>query len=282
MIVGAVLALLASVFLGVGDFLGGLMSRKLPLVTVLMLSQLVATAVILPRMLWEDPSVNWQGALLWGVIGGVATAIGVSSLYAALATGTMGVVAPITSLSVFVPVGAGLIQGDELTWLLAIGFTAAIGGTVMAGGPEARDHRAGHGLRPILLALLSALGFGFANVSVAFGSQFNIATTLVSNSLTVVLLYAIALLALRQVPVARGRGLVAVISIGVLGMSAQLCFAIASTTGALSIIGVLASLYPVVTVLLGWRVLGERLRSIQVAGVALVFVGVALIAATSA
>ncbi len=281
MIGGAALALLASVFLGVGDYLGGVLSRRLPLVTVLIFSQLVATVAILPRMFWEDPSVGWEGALLWGLIGGVATAVGVSSLYAALASGTMGVVAPITSLSVFVPVAAGLAGGDQLSWLLGLGLIVAIAGTILASGPEVRNHRAGHGPKPIILALVSAVGFGFANVSVAFGSAYNITTTLVSNSLTVLLIYAIALLAVRQVPVARGRALVGVISIGLLGISAQLCFAIASTTGALSVVGVLASLYPVVTVLLGWRLLGERLLRIQVVGVIAVFLGIAVVAATA-
>lgn len=114
MIGGALLALLASAFLGVSDFLGGLTSRKVALVTVLVLSQLVATVAILPRMFWESPLDSAGPALFWGVIGGVATAIAVSSLFTALAIGTMGVVAPITSLSVLVPVVVGLVTGDRL------------------------------------------------------------------------------------------------------------------------------------------------------------------------
>lgn len=281
MIGGAILALLASAFLGVSDFLGGLISRTTALITVLLLSQLVATVAILPRMLWESPFDNAEPALLWGVIGGVATAVAVSSLFKALAIGTMGVVAPITSLSVLVPVAVGLVSGDQLTWILGAGLVIAIVGTALASGPEIRTNGVGHGPKPVILAIVAALGFGVANLSVALGSAANVTTTLVSNSITVLAIYAIGALVLRQVPRARGRSLVGIAAIGILGISANLCFALASTVAPLTIVAVLASLYPVITVLLGWRILKEHLRRVQVVGVIAVFAGVAAIAAAT-
>lgn len=281
MIVGAILALIASIFLGISDFLGGALSRKVPLITVLLLSQIVATLAILPRMFIESPLANWQGSLFWGVVGGVATAVAVSSLFKALAIGTMGVVAPITSLSVLVPVGVGLATGDQMTWLLGLGLIVAVVGTVLASGPEVRTHTAGHGSKPIILAIVAAIGFGIANLSVALGSAFNVTTTLVSNSLVVLLIYALGAIVLRQVPRARGKSLVGIIAIGILGITASLSFAIASTVAPLTVVAVLASLYPVITVLLGWRLLREHLQPIQVAGVIAVFLGVAAIAAAS-
>ncbi len=281
MIGGAILALLASAFLGVSDFLGGLLSRKVALVTVLLLSQLVATVAILPRMLWESPLDNAGPALFWGVIGGVATAIAVASLFKALAIGTMGIVAPITSLSVLVPVGVGLTTGDTLSWLLGAGLMIAIVGTVLASGPEVRTRTAGHGPKPIILAILAALGFGVANLSVALGSAANVTTTLVSNALTVLVIYAVGALILKQVPRADRRSLIGIAAIGILGISANLCFALASTVAPLTIVAVLASLYPVITVLLGWRILGEHLKRMQLVGVIAVFLGVATIAAAS-
>ncbi|MEO7349572.1 MAG: DMT family transporter [Terrimesophilobacter sp.] len=281
MMVGAVLALVASVFLGIGDFLGGALSRKVPLITVLLLSQIVATIAILPRMFFESPLVNWQGSLFWGVVGGVATAVAVSSLFKALAIGTMGVVAPITSLSVLVPVGVGLATGDQLTWMLGLGLIVAVLGTVLASGPEVRTHTAGHGPKPIILAVIAAIGFGIANLSVALGSAFNVTTTLVSNSLVVLLIYGIGAVVLHQVPRAAGKSLVGIIAIGILGITASLSFAIASTVAPLTVVAVLASLYPVITVLLGWRLLREHLQPIQVVGVIAVFLGVAAIAAST-
>ncbi len=282
MIGGGVLALLASAFLGVSDFLGGVISRRTALITVLLLSQVVATVAILPRMLWESPLDNAGPALFWGVVGGVATAIAVSSLFKALAIGTMGVVAPITSLSVLVPVIVGLVGGDKLGWVLGIGLIVAIVGTVLASGPEIRTRAAGHGPKPIILAVVAAVGFGVANLSVALGSGFNVTTTLVSNSLTVLVIYAFGALLLRELPRARGRALLGIVAIGILGFAANLCFALASTVAPLTVVAVLASLYPVITVLLGWRVLGEHLQRVQVVGVIAVFLGVAAIAASTA
>ncbi|WP_219818121.1 DMT family transporter [Terrimesophilobacter mesophilus] len=278
---GAVLALVASVLLGVSDFLGGTLSRRIPLITVLLLSQVVATLAILPRMLLESPATNWEPALFWGVVGGVATAVAVSSLFKALAIGTMGVVAPITSLSVLVPVIVGLATGDQLTWILGGGLLVAIIGTVLASGPEVRTHTPGHGSKPIVLAIIAAIGFGVANLSVALGSASNVTTTLVSNSVVVLLIYGVGALILRQVPRAPAKGLVGIAAIGFLGFAANLCFALASTTAPLTVVAVLASLYPVITVLLGWRILGEHLQRVQVLGVIAVFVGVAAIAAAT-
>lgn len=278
---GAVLALLASAFLGVSDFLGGVISRRVALITVLLLSQIVATLAILPRMLWESPVDDAGPALFWGVVGGVATAVAVSSLFKALAIGTMGVVAPITSLSVLVPVVVGLAGGDELGWLLGLGLVVAIAGTVLASGPEVRTKGEGHGPKPVILAIVAAAGFGVANLSVALGSAFNVTTTLVSNSLTVLVIYAAGALVLRELPRVRGRSLAGIVAIGILGFSANLCFALASTAAPLTVVAVLASLYPVITVLLGWRVLGEHLQRIQVVGVVAVFLGVAAIAAST-
>ena len=281
MIGAAALALTASLFLGVSDFLGGTLSRRVPLIAVLVLSQVVATLAILPRMLWESPVADWEGALLWGVIGGVATAIAVSSLFKALAIGTMGVVAPITSLSVLVPVIAGIAGGDQLTLLLGLGLTVAVIGTILASGPEWRSREKGHGAKPVILAVVAAAGFGVANLSVALGSEHNVTTTLVSNSITVLLLYVLAALVLKQVPVARGMPLVGIAAIGLLGFAANLCFALASTVGPLTVVAVLATLYPAVTVILGWRILHEKLLRIQVFGVIAVFIGVAIVAGTA-
>lgn len=278
---GAVLALVASVFLGVSDFLGGSLSRKVPLITVLLLSQLVATLAILPRMFAESPLTHWQGALFWGVVGGVATAVAVSSLFKALAIGTMGVVAPITSLSVLVPVSVGLATGDQLSWILGAGLVIAIVGTVLASRPEVKAHAAGHGSKPIILAVVAALGFGVANLSVALGSAYNVTTTLISNSLVVLLIYGVGALVLRQIPKAHGKSLAGIIAIGILGIAANLCFALASTVAPLTVVAVLASLYPVITVILGWQLLKEHLKPVQVVGVIAVFLGVATIASST-
>ncbi|MGC4153543.1 MAG: DMT family transporter [Propionicimonas sp.] len=275
----ALLGLVASVCLGVSDFLGGTLSRRVPLLTVLLLSQLVGVVAVLPRLLVDEPGGEAGPAILWGAIGGVAVAIGVSSLYQALATGTMGVVAPLAALSVVVPLLAGLVAGDALGPLLILGMAIAVVGTMLATGPELRGG-ARAGSRPILLALLSALGFGVSNLTVAWGSSHHVTATLLTNAVTALAIYAAIAVLRRQVPRASGLPLLGIAAIGVLGFLANLCFALASLSGLLSVVAVFASLFPAVTVLLGWWVHGERLKPVQVAGVVLVFVGVGVIAST--
>ncbi len=277
----AILALLASVLLGVSDFLGGTLSRKVPLLTVLVLSQVVATIVVLPRLLWPEPGGDLGQAILWGVVGGAAVSVGVSSLYKALAIGTMGVVAPIAALSVLVPVVAGIASGDPLGPLLVAGMAVAVVGTVLASGPEVRRGGARGGMLPILLALLAAAGFGVSNLTLAWGSAHNVTATLLGNSVTALVIYVVAALVTRTVPRASGWPLVGIAAIGVLGFAANLCFALASLSGLLSVVAVFASLFPAVTALLGWWVHKERLSVLQALGVLLVFAGVGVIAAST-
>lgn len=301
------LALVASGLLGVTDFLGGVLSRRIPLIVVLLGSQLVAALAVSTRLITEPFDAADGNAVLWGVIGGLGTAVGVSALFRALAIGTMGVVAPITSLAVVVPVVVGIASGDPVTGVLALGLVIAVIGTVLASGPEVRSREGGderHRQRvlSIVLAFTAAAGFGVANVSVALGSVTSITTTLVTNTGVVLSLYMVAFSiwvhvrlrgaaarwhagrpvspALLPHPI-RPSDAVGIVAIGLLGYVANVCFALASLDGALSVVGVLASLYPVVTALLGWRILGERLLRVQVLGVGAVFVGVALIAATA-
>jgi drug/metabolite transporter (DMT)-like permease len=54
---------------------------------------------------------------------------------------------------------------------------------------------------------------------------------------------------------------------------------VANTKGALSIVSVVGSLYPVMTLFLARMVLGERIRRLQQVGVVAALTGVAMIAA---
>ena len=276
------LALLASVFFGLSDFLGGTLSRKLPMLTVLFLSQIVAVISLTPQAIIDPFDFSATSSIIWGLVAGFAAAIAVSSLFKALAIGTMGVIAPITSLSVLVPVTVGIIMGDQLTIVLALGLAAAVVGTVLASGPEIkRKVPSAGGTQAIVLGGIAALAFGVANLAIALGSATSVTTTLLTDAVTVLVMYTGGLIIFKQVPKARGLSLLGIVAIGVLGFAANISFAFASLSGALSIVAVLASLYPVVTAILGWRFHNERLMRVQLWGVALVLAGVATIAATS-
>lgn len=272
----ALLALFAALCLGLADFLGGVFSRRIAQVSVLVVSQTVAVIAFVPQMLWTPVGDDPAPALIWGVVSGVGAAVGVAALYRALAIGTMGVVAPIAALSVLVPVIAGLLDGDRPSLVLAVAMALAILGSLLASGPEVR--RGGNHGRSIALAMLAAAGFGVNNLAIARGSAYDVTATLAANVGATLLLYVAAAAALRTVPRVRGRALWGVGAIGALGFLANLSFAVASQSGMLSVVAVCASVFPAVTVLLGWWVLKERLSTLQLSGVGLVLGGVVLIA----
>lgn len=276
----ALLALVTAVCFGVADFLGGTLSRRLPQLTVLLLSQATVVVATLPRLLTDPPAGDVGAAVAWGAFGGVAVAVGIAALFRALAIGTMGVVAPLAGLSVIVPLMGGVSAGEPLGPVLVVGIVAAVVGTMLTSGPELRVGDLKVSARPILLALLSAVGFGVSSLTIARGSAHDVTSTLLANAVTALVVYAVVAVARRHVPRASGWPLVGILTIGVLGFVANLCFAVASLSGLLSVVAVLASLFPAVTALLGWWVHKERLKLVQVVGVVLVLGGAAVIASS--
>ena len=152
-----VLALISSVLWGTSDFFGGTASKKSPSTTVLLWASLIALPVIIVVTLISGDFVFDSTVVSWGILAGVSCSIGIVLLYRGLASGPMGVVAPIASTSVLVPVIAGFVRGESPGALQTIGIAIAIVGVILAGGPHLRDFRTG-GHRPILLALGAALG----------------------------------------------------------------------------------------------------------------------------
>ena len=274
------LAVVASALLGVSDFLGGVLSRRTALLVVLLGSQVVTTVALAPQVVGGAVDLGDVNARTWGLVAGVATAVAVASLFAALARGTMGVVAPVTALSVVVPVGAGVLAGERVGLVVGVALAVAVLGTVLASGPEVRG-ASGHGPLPLVLAVVAAVAFGFANLAVARGSATSVPTTLTVGAVVTLTLYVVAALVRRPSLTLTWRSGAGIVAIGVIGLLANVCFALASRSGALSLVAVLASLYPVVTVALGRWVLAERLQRVQVVGVAAVLAGVAVVAAAS-
>ena len=280
------LALLSSLLWGAADFLGGTISRRRAAALVVGTSQLAGlvsiTVVALVAGSFADPA----GYVWWAVAAGLSGLTGLVCFYAALAAGTMGVVSPIAALGVALPVLVGLARGERPASVQLVGITIAVLGVVLASGPELSGRA---GARPLALAAVAAVGFGGALLFIAEGSRSSTLMTLVTMRVTSVLLLALALVvALRRVAAGtldggrlrldrRDLALVAVVGVGDVG--ANLAFGLASTRGLVSVVSVLGSLYPVVTVLLALLLHGERLGRAQTVGVAGALGGVAMIAA---
>ncbi|MCU1591187.1 MAG: protein of unknown function transrane [Frankiales bacterium] len=281
----AFLALLSSCLWGMSDFLGGTASRRLPVASVLGLSQLTALVLLVPVAAatgaFDAPRSYVAPAAIAGAVG--ITALGM--FFRALSIGTMGVVAPVAALGVAVPVVVGLARGESPSaWQLA-GIVVAVLGVVLASGPELSGHGAG-GATALLLAGGAAVGFGVVLLLVAEASKGDsgaVVMTLLTMRVT-----SVTMLTCLLVAFARRRGwglsvtradlpLLAVIGAG--DVAANGTYAVASRSSLVSVAAVLASLYPVVTALLAFRVHGERLTGVQVTGVAASLAGVALLAA---
>lgn len=284
---GIVLALVSSLLWGVGDFAGGTASRRRPALVVVAASQAVGlvavSALATARGDWSTP----LSYLPWAVAAGLVGATGLLAFYQALASGTMGVVSPIAALSVIVPVAVGLVLGQWPPVVVGAGFVCAIAGVVAASGPE---RASGRSLRPVALAVVAAACFGAVLILIAQGAQASPVMTMVAMRLASVtaLSAVIVVVVIRRRSAGAGAGLGsprggwAVVAIaGLFDVGANLAYAYASTLSVLSIVAILGSLYPAVTVVLARVVHGERMTRLQQAGIAVALVGVCLIAGWS-
>jgi len=277
--VPAFLALLSSLIWGTSDFLGGTATRRIPGPVVVGLSQLVALLALAPiAVLVGGDGTSY---VVPGIAAGTVGCVSLAAFYRALATGTMGVVAPIASLGVVVPVVVGLARGEAPGTLQVAGIAAAVVGVVLASGPELSGAA---GARPLLLSAMSALGFGTALVLVAQGSRgggvVRVLLVLTVMRISSVLLLTVLLVLTRswRLPVS-GRDLPVLAAIGLGDVLANAAYGVASQGGLLSVVAVLGSVYPVMTVLLARQLHHERLRPIQLAGVGTALAGVVLLAA---
>ena len=271
----ALLALGSSVVWGTSDFIAGLKTRTLPAAAVVGWSQAIAV-VVLTVVVAVTGGWHFAGWPQWAVLAGLSGTTALVCFYAALATGTMGVVAPIASLGVVVPVMLGLLAGEQPSAVAYVGMGVAVIGILLASGPELSGAVSA---RPLLLAAVAALGFGITLFAIDRGARSSLPQTLWGMRATSVLVFAIAALALRRTGGVTPRDLPVLALVGVADLSANALFATASSRGLVSVASVLGSLYPIMTVLLARIVLHERLRPVQVVGVGLSAVGVALIAA---
>ena len=274
----ALLALASSVVWGTSDFFAGLKARTISPPAVVAISQgaaLVAlSAILLVRQTGLSPSFTGNGPL-WSIAAGLAGAAGLVCFYTALASGTMGVVAPISSLGALVPVFLGLLSGEKPSATAWVGMAVAVTGAALASGPELTGAVPA---RPVILAAVAALFFGVALFSLDRGARYALLETLWGMRLTSVALFVVAGLVVRSVGGTQSRDLAALVVIGLGDVTANALFAFSSSRGMVSVASVLGSLYPVATVFWARLLLGERLRRVQAIGVALTLVGVVAIA----
>lgn len=273
----ALLSILSSLMWGSADFLGGLTSRRIPALAVYGLSQVVGFILLVVAATVTGGWAVEPGYWPWAIGASVLGMIGMVAFYSALSIGPMGIVSPLVSLSVIVPVAFGLIRGEAPGSLQVLGIIAAVGGILLASGPELSGAESA---RPLLLALIATACFGGMYVLMAGGSAIDPLMTMTGMRVTTVIIVAAIALWTRTLGGAGRADIWPIVAIGVFDALANVLYGVATTMGLLATTSVLASLYPVVTAVLAAIVLRERLRAVQYVGVVVAITGVVLISAT--
>ena len=275
-----ILALFSSLLWGSADFLGGKLTKRHPALAVTAVSQsiglITGIIIVVISSSWLLPTLSWDNYFLSGVLAGLLGFIGLIAFYTGLATGQMGVVAPISALSVLIPLTIAFINGEKPNSMQLSGMSIALIGAVFASGPEIKS---GMTIRPLVYAVIAAFGFGGAVAFIAQGSSSSAIMTMTTMRLTTFIVSLFLLAKYRTLGGLSKKNIPILIVIGAADFIANLFLGVATTKGLVSLAVVLGSLYPIVTALLAFKLLQERLQKVQYVGIAFAITGVAFIAA---
>jgi drug/metabolite transporter (DMT)-like permease len=273
-------ALCAATSWGLADFMAGLKSRRLGVLTVLLWVESTGLVAVLILIAVTGTGLPGGRAIVAAAIAGIAGFSALGLFYRALAIGTMSIVAPISATGVILPVVVGLATGDALHAVVAGGLAVTVCGVLLATREAASaPERSRADRSALLLALGAAVGFGLYFTFADIAADGSVLWLLAIGRLAI--LPPVLLLAVRRSvplrPPMIDRWQLA--AIGLADSAATGLYGLATTHGALSIVSVIGSLYPVVTVLLARGILGERLTRSQGVGVGIALAGVAMVSA---
>ncbi len=257
---------------------------------MLLVSQLVGLALVGGFVALRGEGPPGGEFAVYAALGGLAGTAGIAAFYRGLAVGAMGVVAPISGLAAAIPVAVGVATGERPSSLQVAGIALALTGVALA-SREAKPSRPepavgrGAGLPAgrarvaggVGLALVSAVGFGTFFVFIDRASEGDAAWAILTSRVIGLSVIVALVLALRPGPQPRRSDLPSLAAVGLFDITGQSLFAFATTEGLLSVVSVLASLYPVTTIVLARVVLGERVRALQRAGAVGALAGVVMI-----
>jgi drug/metabolite transporter (DMT)-like permease len=273
---GLLLALGASLAWGVADFVGPWQGRTLGALRVMFWAQVAGLTAVALAVLARGQTPH-SAAVLWAIPAAISGTLGLYAYYRGMAIGAMAVVAPIAGASAIVPVVFGILTGDRPKPVQYAGIVCALVGIMLA----SLEHQEGGQRRMaagVGLALLAAIGFGFyfPPMHAAGKADPFWASLIFRAASTLVVLAAVAV----RRPALRlgGWKLLIVLGVGLGDTLGNVLFAGAASQGGLeSLTSVLASLYPVVTVMLAAFVLHERIATVQRLGAVMALTGIVLI-----
>lgn len=270
----ALLAIASACTFGVADFLGGLSTRKSPVVVVTLITNLTGAALAVALVIVIDGAWTLR-AVAWGAAGGLAGLVGLVLLYQGLAEGPNRLVSPLSAVvAATVPVVVGVALGDRPGSIAIAGICVVpIAVWFVAGGDIGL---ADASRRPVVLGVGAGLGFGLFFVLLAQTPDDAGAAPLLTARAVSVTVLIVACVATR--PARPDRSTVGIaVAAGSLDMTANGLFLWSTLDGDLAIVGALVSLFPATTVLLAVAFLGERLDRKQTVGLALAVTAAALL-----
>lgn len=272
----SLLALLSAALWGSSDFEGGRISKRYPAISVLGATQLISLVFGAALVFAIGETQLTSKIFLAGAAAGLFGYLGLICLYAGLSTGRMGVVSPISSLSVLIPMSFALVGGESLSTWKAIGCALAILGGFLTSGPEFSQ---GVSLKPLLLATGAAFGFGTALTFMAIGAEDAPILTMVCMRIATAFVTIAIAIKKRGFGGLGRENLPSLIFVGVADFAANAALGLAVHLGPVAISMVLGAMYPVFTVVLAFIILKERLHKAQYIGGIAAVAGVALISA---
>lgn len=278
---GYVLALASAVTYGAADFMGGMASRRASTLAVVLWSQLAGVLVVVAGLIFLPATQPGIADLAWGAAAGIAGIAGVGLLYHALSIAPMSVVAPVTGVcALSLPVLVGLVAGERPGLAALAGVPVAAVAVVLISREgaieDAVEGRAPATARGLMVALMSGMIIGLFLVLLAQAdSRSGLWPLLSARAAAVSAGLVFARAARRGIRLERSV-LPLVLLGGISDMMANVLYLLAAQRGLLSVVATLTSLYPGATVLLAAIVLRERLRPLQLAGLACACVAIVL------
>jgi drug/metabolite transporter (DMT)-like permease len=278
------LGLAASAFWGASDFLGGLATRKANVVMVVALAHGLSLGLLL-LIAWSTHSpVPTQGFALTGLCAGAFGGMALLLYYQALSLGEMGITTALTGLlTALVPVVYSFFtQGSPKSSQIAGFVLAAAAIALIAYAPAGTP-------RPLALGLatLAGLGFGVFLVVLKVSSAHGLLWPLIFSRLASATLAGLIVIWIQvrkhqgaatwRKQTGKNRFFLIAGSAGVLEATGSLLYMRSASEGRLDVAAVLASLYPVATILLAAWFLKERTTSSQALGMALALGAVVLV-----
>ncbi len=276
---GILLALAASLSWGVADFGAGVGARRLPVPLVIVVSQGAGLVFVGVVVAIAQPHTPTLAQFAWGALAGTVGLFGLTAFYRALSIGAMGIVGPLSATAAVVPLAYGLARGERPSSLQLAGVALAVVGVVAtsiekSGHVDGRRIGAGVGY-----ALLAALAFGCSLIALSKAAAGGALWAPLSMRAVGVPLMLVVVLLLRPPHAGLRLSLWLLVGVGIFDTAANVLFGLAVSRGLLSVVSVLASLYPVVLVAMARVLLHERIARHQLGGVAIALTGVALISA---